>query len=91
MDNDIQQLRQFLQENMASKVDIAEIAADITDIKSDVIAMKQSLNVLQIAVDSFAKSHQNQDQENTVKAHQLSRIEDWIKKAADKIGIAYNP
>jgi len=91
MDNDIEQLRQFLKENMASKVDIAEIAADITDIKSDVVDMKHQLDVLQTAVDSFAKSHQDEDQENTVKAHQLSRIEDWIKKAADKIGIAYNP
>ncbi len=69
MDNDISQLRQFLKENMASKVDIAEIATDISDIKADQTDIKHRLDVLQTAVGTFAKSHLDEEQEQTVKSH----------------------
>ena len=42
-------------------------------------------------VDGIAKRFKNTDQELQIVGERASRMEDWIKRAANKIGVEYKP
>lgn len=93
--------------SLAAKNDLDEIRKDVTDLKKFVqtnMVTKQELddlreelpsradfNRLQQSVDGIAKQFQDQRQELMVGAARSERMEAWIIKAAEKIGVEYKP
>ena len=57
------------------------------DVKYD--AMNENFNLLRNSVDSYAKKADLYYQEMAVMRHRLERMEDWIQKASQKIGLEY--
>ena len=52
---------------------------------------EESFASLQTSVDGLATKFQKYYEEQTIVKHKLETIEDWIKKAATKLGLDYNP
>lgn len=93
--------------NLATKNELGEIKSDIADLKNFVqtnMVTKQELdyrlgelptradfNKLQTAVDGLAKKFHDEDDERAANYDRLSRVEDWVRKAARQIGIEYKP
>jgi hypothetical protein len=81
--NEFTALRDFLQENMVTKLELEELRAELPT--------RADFNQLQMSVDGVAKQFQDQKQEQIVGAARTSRMEAWIIKAATKIGLEYKP
>ncbi|OGE84024.1 MAG: hypothetical protein A3B10_04145 [Candidatus Doudnabacteria bacterium RIFCSPLOWO2_01_FULL_44_21] len=77
--NDIKQLSAVL----ATKEDLKDFYN-----KSE---MDIKFNSLLTSVDNLANKFVKYHEEQIVLTHKLERIEDWIKKAAGKLGLDYNP
>lgn len=87
MDQEIKQefesLRDFLRENMATKQDLQDLRAEMVT--------KEELRILTNSVDAYAKLAKDYFQEVTVMAKRVNRMEEWIQKVAEKIGVRYEP
>lgn len=57
------------------------------DVKFD--AMNENFNVLRNSVDLYAKKADTYYQEMAVMRHRMERMEEWIQKASQKIGVEY--
>lgn len=57
--------------------------------KEDITGLGQRLDVLTNAVDAYAKKADTYYQEMTVLLHKVQRMEEWIRRAAEKVGINY--
>jgi len=57
--------------------------------KEDITGLGQRLDVLTNAVDAYAKKADAYYQEMTVLLHKVQRMEEWIRRAAEKVGINY--
>ena len=53
------------------------------------LEQKQSFNSLQTSVDGLAVIFKKYYEEQKVMTHRLERVEDWIKKVSDKIGVKF--
>lgn len=53
--------------------------------------MDQKFGSLQTSVDGLATKFQKHYQEQQIHASSLTHVKDWIKKAAAKLGVDYNP
>jgi hypothetical protein len=92
---------------LATKNEINEIKTDVADLKKfvqtnmvttqglddlrDELPTRADFNTLQQSVDGIAKHFQEQKQEQIVGASRSKRMESWIIKAAEKIGVEYKP
>ena len=76
-------LRDFLYKNMVTKDEI--------DARFESLPTKADINRLQNSVDGIAGQYKTMSQELTVIGHCTSRMEGWIMKAAEKIGLEYSP
>ena len=87
MDQDTKQaldnLRDFLSEHMVTKQEIEE--------RFETLPTKNDFHQLQNGVDAIAKGYLTYEQELRITSARTLEMEDWIRKAADKIGIRYNP
>lgn len=79
----INNLRDFLEKNMMTRVEIEE--------RFDQLPTREDFNQLQISVDGIAKQFQDQKQEQVIGTARALRMEAWIIKAANKIGVEYKP
>ena len=57
--------------------------------KEDITGLGQRLDVLTNAVDAYAKKADAYYQEMTALLHKVQRMEEWIRRDADKVGISY--
>jgi predicted nuclease with TOPRIM domain len=80
---EFENLREFLRENMATK-------QDLQDLRSEV-ATKEELRVLTNSIDAYAKLAKDYFEEMTVLSGRVKRMEAWIQRAAEKIGVRYEP
>jgi len=81
--NQFKKLRDFLDKNMVTKGEI--------DARFETLPTKADINRLYNAVDGIAGDYKTFDQELTVIGERTSRMEGWIMKAAEKIGLDYKP
>lgn len=61
-----------------------EAAADRDAIRADIDGIRSML-------DDFLGKVDTDDQERLIISHQVSRHQDWIEKAGEKIGLTYKP
>lgn len=52
---------------------------------------RESFASLQTSVDGLAAKFQKYYDEQQIYVHKVKHIEDWIKQAAAKVGVEYNP
>ena len=76
---DLQKLISGLKEFFYSKEEM--------DVKFD--AMNENFNSLRTSVDAYAKKADTYYQEMAVMRHRMERMEEWILKASQKIGLEY--
>jgi len=81
--SDISDLKEFVQANMVTREEFEN--------RLDELPTRADFNQLQISVDGIARQFQEQKQEQIVGASRSKRMEAWIIKAADKIGVEYKP
>lgn len=62
-----------------------------TLIDNQFVDMGGKFNLLQTSIDAFMKKNQTNFEEAVVQKYRLSRVENWVQKASNKIGIDYNP
>lgn len=80
--SDIADLRKFVQTNMVTKQELDDLREELPT--------RADFNKLQQSVDGIARQFQEQRQELIVGASRSERMEAWIIKAAEKIGVEYN-
>ncbi len=71
----------FLEKNMLTKQELQDL--------TDELPTRADFSQLQNSVDGNARLFKNHDDELEVLGHRTSRMETWIKEAADKIGLKY--
>jgi DNA replication initiation complex subunit (GINS family) len=76
-DEDIKKLIEAEQEVFLTKIDFEGFKDEL----------KQDFSNLQTAVDNYAKKADTYFQEMVVLTHKVERLEKWLQKVADKIGI----
>lgn len=79
--------------NNSDQTNFQPIFDYIDDAKKDILAQvatKDDIKLLQNSMDVFAKQTKDYYQEVTVMVAKVSRMEAWIQKTANKIGIAYD-
>jgi hypothetical protein len=81
--SDVTDLKKFVQTNMVTKQELDDLR--------DELPTRTDFNTLQQSVDGIAKHFQEQKQEQIVGASRSKRMEAWIIKAAEKIGVEYKP
>ena len=61
--------------------------------KDDITGLEQRLGegigILTTAVDAYAKKADTYHQEMSVLIHKIHRMEEWIQKVSEKVGIKY--
>jgi len=68
-----------------------EVFKEVFASKEDFKELKQDIRGLQTSVDSYMKKTTTYHQESVVHKHTVKRVEDWVKQAAVKLGLDYNP
>lgn len=66
-----------------------EVFKDVFATKDDIKEIDGKLNTLQTSVDSLSKDKAANEQERTVGNHRIKELEDWVDKAAPKIGLEF--
>ncbi|HEV7681924.1 MAG TPA: hypothetical protein VGO68_07375 [Pyrinomonadaceae bacterium] len=79
----LDKLADFLRQNMVTKHEFEDLKADLPT--------KPEFHQLQTAVDGIAKRFKDTDEDLQVVGERTSRMEKWIQRAANKIGVAYKP
>ncbi len=79
----LDKLTDFLHEQMVTKQELEDMRDDLPT--------RAAFSQLQTSVDSIARQFKNTEQELLVVGARASRIEKWIQKAAEKIGVEYKP
>jgi len=80
---EFKKLRDFLGKHMVTKDEI--------NARFEMLSTKEDINHLQKSVDGIAGKYNTLSQESTVIGERASRMESWIIKAAEKIGLEYHP
>src|SRR5262245_40091075 len=81
--SDVADLKKFVRKNMVTKQELDDLREELPT--------RADFNKLQQSVDGIAKQFQEQKQEQIVGASRSKRMEAWIIKAAEKIGVEYKP
>lgn len=79
----LDKLTDFLREHMVTKRELQDLRDDLPT--------RAEFAQLQTSVDGIARLFKNTDQELLVVGERTSRMEKWIQRAADKIGVEYKP
>ena len=73
----------FLSQNMLTKQELKDLREELPT--------RAGFSNLQSSVDGIAKRFKDTDQEMKIVGERTSRMEAWIQKAANKIGVEYKP
>ena len=79
----LDKLTNFISKHMVTKQELSELKAELPT--------KADFSQLQSSVDGIARDYKTLTQELPVMGHRVSRIESWVTKAAEKIGLPYRP
>ena len=66
-----------------------EVFYDKAELDAKFQKMEDSFSTLQTSVDALATKFQKYYEEQQIYVHKLKQIEDWVKKAASKLGVDY--
>ena len=77
----LDKLMSFLAKNMLTKQELKDL--------KDELPSRADFAYLQSSVDGIAKRFKDTDQELQIASARTLRMEAWIKKAANKIGVEY--
>ena len=69
---------------------LIEAEKEVFPTKTDFAELKGSFSTLQSSTDSIAKQIKDYHEEMVVLVRRVQRMEEWIRTAANKIGIPYN-
>jgi len=79
---------------MLSPQDIKKLTEAQIEAQKEIFYTKEDMDKkfskLQTSVDAFAKDKQTKDQEMPVLNRRIKDVEDWVDKAAPKLGIKFN-
>jgi len=81
-----QDIKNITAAGIATGREVFATKEDITGLEQ---RLGQRLDVLTTAVDAYAKKADTYYQEMTVLLHKVQRMEEWIRRAAEKVGINY--
>jgi hypothetical protein len=79
----LDKLIEFIRGNMLTKHELAGLRADLPT--------KAEFAKLQTSVDDIAKGFKTSEQELKIVSERTTRMEAWIQRAADEIGVEYRP
>lgn len=79
----LDKLTDFITDNLVTKDELADLRADLPT--------KADFANLQKSVDAIAKGFKDSEQELKIVGARTTRMESWIQKAAEKIGVPYKP
>jgi hypothetical protein len=79
----LDKLMSFLAKNMLTKQELKDLR--------DELPTRADYAHLQSSVDGIAKEFKDTDEELQIATERTLRMEAWIKKAANKIGVEYRP
>lgn len=68
---------------------IIEAEKEVFPTKDDFSDLRKDFRELQTSVDTYAKKADTYYQEMAVMRHRVERMEEWIQKASQKIGVEY--
>jgi predicted DNA binding CopG/RHH family protein len=90
MDQDLKDLNKrldklttFIEQNMLTKQELEDLRSDLPN--------REDFANLQSSVDGFAKGFLTTEQELRITSARTLHMEDWVRKAAKKIGVIYKP
>lgn len=90
MDQDLKNLNKrldklttFIEQNMLTKQELEDLRSDLPN--------REDFANLQSSVDGFAKGFLTTEQELRITSARTLHMEDWVRKAAKKIGVIYKP
>lgn len=78
----LDRMEKFMFGQLATKQELSDISEKLT-------ALTESVSKLTTAVDNLAKRINDFDQEHKALKHQVTVMQDWIRKASEKIGIDF--
>lgn len=86
MDQDLKQqldrIEKFMMEQLATKQEVSQLTERVN-------SLAESIERLTTSVANLAKQIHDFSQEHETLKHQLLAVQDWIRKAADKVGIEF--
>jgi len=83
----LDKLTDFITNKLVTKEELAE---QLGELRAD-LPTKADFTNLQKSVDAIAKGFKDSEQELQIVGERTTRMESWIRKAADKIGVPYKP
>lgn len=78
----LDRMETFLQKHMVTKEEFSELKLEVSEVK-------ESVSKLITSVDGLVKLVKDMLEEHTSMKHQLLMMQDWMRKAADKVGIEF--
>ncbi len=81
----LDRIEKFLLEHVVTKEELEERLG----VMEQTIATKESVNNLTSAVDKFAKTVSDFESEHLAVKHQLLKVQDRVRVAAEKIGVEF--
>ncbi len=82
IDKRFDNLTSFLQNNMVTKEELNALSGKVTKLEESVNRLTEAVEKLTVAVQNITKEH-------TVIKHQILIMQDWMRKAAEKIGVEF--
>lgn len=86
MDQDLKQqldkIEKFLMEHMVTKEEFSEHKTQVAEIKDSVRKLTDAVEGLATLVKKYTDEH-------TTLKHQIMVMQDWIRKASEKLGIEF--
>ena len=68
---------------------LIEAEKEVFPTKTDFEELRGEFRNLQTSVDNYSKKTDEYHKEMSVLIHKVNRMEDWIKKVSDKLGVKF--
>jgi len=82
--------KEYFDERLARFPTSEEIQEEFTQLREE-LANKQDINTLYNKLDDLINETRTYHQEMQVLRHQVQTMSEWIKQAAERIGVEYKP
>ena len=86
MDSELKQqldrMEKFLMQHMVTKEEFSELQSEVKEVK-------QSVHSLITSVEGLATLIKNYSEEHAAIKHQISVMQDWIRKVSEKVGVEF--
>ena len=83
LNSKLDRLIAFVQENLVTKHELEDLRAELPT--------RADIGNLQISVDGIARHYKDTQEELKITAARTVRLEEWIIKTAERLGLDYKP